>query len=66
MKVTVNARDKRAPQRVTNEIIKIEMKAGVMNTTRSSVPPVYANSDFTCAETLCQQNGLSLVKGVRR
>ena len=49
MKVTVKVRDKRAPQRVTNEIIKIEMKAGVMNTTRSSDPPVYANSDFESA-----------------
>ena len=46
MKVTVNVRDKRAPQRVTNEIIKIEMKAGVMNTMRSSDPPVYAHSDL--------------------
>ena len=40
MKSTVNEGDKRAPHHVTNEIMKMEMKAGVMNTMRSSVPPV--------------------------
>ena len=46
MNATVNVGDRRAPQKVTNEIIKNEKKAGMMNTKRSSDPPEYANSAF--------------------
>ena len=50
MKTTVKAGETRAPQKVTNVIIKMEMKAVVANTTRSRAPPEYAKSDFESAE----------------
>ena len=50
MNTTVRAGDTWAPQNVTNVIIKIEMKAGVMNTNRSRAPPEYAKSDLESDE----------------
>ena len=50
MNTTVRAGETRAPQKVTNVIIKIEMKAGVMNTKRSRAPPEYAKSDLESTE----------------
>jgi hypothetical protein len=49
MNTTVSAGDTRAPQNVTNVIMKTEMKAGVMNTSRSRRPPLYAKSDVESA-----------------